>query len=46
MSFILFNNLFSHIGLLGSWSPIMTATLPLGVYLILAIIALIWVSRK
>jgi lipopolysaccharide export system permease protein len=46
MSFILFNTLFSHIGLLGSWPPLMTAILPLGVYLMMAIIALIWVSRK
>lgn len=46
MSFILFNTLFSHIGLLGSWSPLMTAILPLGIYLMMAIIALIWVSRK
>jgi lipopolysaccharide export system permease protein len=46
MSFILFNTLFSHIGLLGSWPPLMTAILPLGVYLMMAMIALIWVSRK
>ena len=46
MSFILFNTLFSHIGLLGSWPPLITAILPLGVYLMMAIIALIWVSRK
>ena len=36
MSFILFNTLFSHIGLLGSWPPFITAVIPLGVYLIMA----------
>jgi lipopolysaccharide export system permease protein len=46
MSFILFNTLFSHIGLLGSWPPMYTAIIPLGVYLMIAIISLIWVSRR
>jgi lipopolysaccharide export system permease protein len=46
MSFILFNTLFSHIGLLGSWPPLFTAILPLGVYLFMGIFALIWVSRR
>ena len=46
MSFILFNTLFSHIGLLGSWPPMYTAIIPLGVYLVIAIISLIWVSRR
>ena len=46
MSFILFNTLFSHIGLLGSWPPFITAVIPLGVYLIMAFIALIWVARR
>jgi lipopolysaccharide export system permease protein len=46
MSFILFNTLFSHIGLLGSWPPMSTAIIPLGVYLMIAIISLLWVSRR
>lgn len=46
MSFILFNTLFSHIGLLSSWQPMFTAALPLGAYLMVAIFALIWVSRR
>jgi lipopolysaccharide export system permease protein len=46
MSFILFNTLFSHIGLLGSWPPLFTAILPLGVYLFMGIFALVWVSRR
>ena len=46
MSFILFNTLFSHIGLLGSWPPFITAVIPLGVYLIMAFIASIWVARR
>ena len=46
MSFILFNTLFSHIGLLGSWPPFVTAVIPLSVYLAMAFIALIWVARR
>jgi lipopolysaccharide export system permease protein len=46
MSFILFNTLFSHIGMLGEWPPIFTALLPLGIYLFFAIVGLIWVSRR
>jgi lipopolysaccharide export system permease protein len=46
MSFILFNTLFSHIGLLGSWPPLVTAMIPLGIYLLMAFSALIWVSRR
>jgi lipopolysaccharide export system permease protein len=46
MSFILFNTLFSHIGLLGDWPAIVTAFIPLGIYLLIAVGSLIWVSRR
>ena len=46
LSFILFNTLFSHLGLLGAWSPILTAATPLGMYLLIAMTGLFWVSRR
>jgi lipopolysaccharide export system permease protein len=46
MSFILFNTLFSHIGLLGEWPAVFTAILPLGMYLLIAIFGLFWVARR
>lgn len=45
MSFQLFNSLFSNVGLLGSWPPLLTAITPPLVYFIFAIIGLRWVSR-
>ena len=46
MSFQLFNSLFSNVGLLGSWPSIVTALTPPLLYLILAIVALRWVSKS
>jgi len=46
ISFILFNTLFSHIGLLIAWPPLFTAILPLCVYLTFGLFALAWVSKK
>jgi lipopolysaccharide export system permease protein len=46
MSFILFNTLFSHLGLLGEWPPILTAIIPISMYLFFAIVGLLWVSRR
>ncbi|RCS56463.1 LPS export ABC transporter permease LptG [Parvibium lacunae] len=45
VSFNLLNNLFSHIGLLNTWSPVLSATLPSLMALLLAAIALYWVER-
>ena len=46
ISFILFNTLFSHIGLLIAWSPLFTAILPLSIYLALGFVSLLWVSKR
>ena len=46
ISFILFNTLFSHIGLLIAWPPLFTAILPLCIYLTLGLFGLIWVSKR
>jgi lipopolysaccharide export system permease protein len=45
MSFQLFNTLFSSVGLLGTLPPLFTAIFPPLIYLLLAFIALKWVSR-
>lgn len=46
MSFQLFNTLFSHVGLLGSWPAPLTAMTPPSIYFALALIGLYWVSRR
>ena len=46
MSFQLFNTLFSHVGLLGSWPAPLTAMTPPSIYFGLALIGLYWVSRR
>lgn len=43
--FHLVNNLFSHIGLLNTWSPLATALTPSLLFLLAAIVALWWVER-
>ena len=45
VSFQLLNSLFSHIGLLNTWPPVMTAVTPSVLFLLLAIGALKWVER-
>jgi lipopolysaccharide export system permease protein len=45
MSFQLFNTLFSSVGLLGTLPPLFTAIFPPLIYLLLAFLALKWVSR-
>lgn len=45
MSFQLFNTLFSSVGLLGTLPPLFTAVFPPLIYLLLALMALKWVSR-
>ncbi|SNX29244.1 lipopolysaccharide export system permease protein [Polynucleobacter meluiroseus] len=46
MSFQLFNSLFSNVGLLGSWPPLLTALTPPLFYFLLAILGLRWVSKS
>ncbi|MDL2284212.1 LPS export ABC transporter permease LptG [Oxalobacter sp. OttesenSCG-928-P03] len=43
--FMLLNSLFSHIGLLNTWPPLLTAILPSIVFLLFACGALWWVER-
>lgn len=43
--FHLVNNLFSHVGLLNTWSPLMTALTPSALFLLAAIASLWWVER-
>lgn len=45
VSFQLLNSLFSHIGLLNIWPPLVTAIMPSAVFLLMAISALWWVER-
>lgn len=46
VSFVLINNLFSHIGLLNTWPAFMTAILPSALFFLLAIVALWRVERR
>lgn len=45
VSFQLINSLFSHLGLLNTWPPLITAILPSMLFLVAAIAALLWVER-
>ncbi|TMS56709.1 LPS export ABC transporter permease LptG [Imbroritus primus] len=45
LSFHLVNTLFSHVGLINTWPPIISALLPGALYLFLALGALRWVDR-
>lgn len=45
VSFQLVNNLFSHLGLLNTWPPLVTAAVPGLLFLLLAMAALRWVER-
>ena len=45
VSFQLLNSLFSHIGLLNTWPPLLTAITPGALFLLAAIAALRWVER-
>jgi lipopolysaccharide export system permease protein len=45
VSFLLINSLFSHIGLLSTWPPFLTAAAPSLLFLLLALFALRWVER-
>ena len=46
IGFYLLNNLFSHVGLLNTWPPILTAAMPSLVVLTAALAALRWVDRR
>ncbi len=45
VGFVLFNNLFSHIGLLSGWPAFLTAVFPSFLFLLAAIYALWWVEK-
>lgn len=45
LSFHLSNTLFSHVGLLHTWPPIVSALVPGTLYLMVALLALRWVDR-
>jgi lipopolysaccharide export system permease protein len=45
VSFQLSNSLFSHLGLLNTWPPFATAVLPSALFLLAAVLALLWVER-
>ena len=45
VSFHLVNSLFSHVGLLNTWPPFVTAAVPSSIFLLAAIGALWWVER-
>lgn len=45
VAFILINNLFSHVGLLNTWPPFLTAVIPSFLFLLSAVFALWWVDR-
>lgn len=45
VSFQLLNSLFSHLGLLNTWPALVTAILPSASFLLVAIVALLWVER-
>lgn len=45
VSFQLINSLFSHLGLLNTWPPLITAVLPSAIFLMAAIAALLWVQK-
>ena len=46
IGFYLLNNLFSHVGLLNTWPPILSAAMPSIVVLTAALFALRWVERR
>ena len=46
IGFYLLNNLFSHVGLLNTWPPILSAAMPSIVALASALVALRWVERR
>ncbi|MEO7116913.1 MAG: LPS export ABC transporter permease LptG [Caldimonas sp.] len=45
VSFVLLNNVFRHLGLLGNWTPWIVAATPGAVYLLLSLAAFSWLVR-
>jgi lipopolysaccharide export system permease protein len=45
VSFVLLNNVFRHLGLLGNWTPWIVAATPGAVYLVLSLAAFSWLVR-
>ena len=45
VSFVLLNNVFRHLGLLGNWTPWMVAVAPGALYLLLSLAAFSWLVR-
>ena len=46
ISFQIFNSLFSHLGLLGDWPSFVSAFIPAGIYFVLALLGIRWVSKS
>ncbi len=46
VSFVLLNNVFRHLGLLGNWTPWIVAATPGAVYLLLSLGAFAWLVRN
>jgi lipopolysaccharide export system permease protein len=46
IAFYLLNSLFSHLGLLNTWPPFISAALPSAVSLFFALVALRFVERR
>ena len=45
ISFVLLNNVFRHLGLLGNWTPWIVAATPGALYLVLSLAAFSWLVR-
>ena len=45
VSFVLLNNVFRHLGLLGNWTPWVVAATPGALYLLLSLAAFSWLVR-
>jgi lipopolysaccharide export system permease protein len=45
VSFVLINNVFRHLGLLGNWTPWLVAATPGAIYLLLSLAAFSWLVR-
>ena len=45
VSFVLLNNVFRHLGLLGNWTPWIVAATPGALYLVLSLAAFSWLVR-
>jgi lipopolysaccharide export system permease protein len=45
VSFVLLNNVFSHLGVLGNWTPWIVATAPGALYLLISLAAFGWLVR-